>query len=79
MYKMKRKLAPLFPGISNAIQLRKMGYIFAIFLQLLWAKDIYDRLNSDELAKNVPDADKLLEQHQERKVCTTPCTTVTQN
>ena len=37
-------------------------------MQLLWAKDIYDRLNSDELAKNVPDADKLLELHQERKV-----------
>lgn len=35
---------------------------------MLWAKDIYDRLISDELAKNVPDAEKLLEQHQERKV-----------
>ena len=27
-----------------------------------------DRLVSDELAKNVPEADKLLELHQERKV-----------
>jgi hypothetical protein len=40
----------------------------ACILQLLWAKDMYDRLVADELAKNVPDADKLLESHQERKV-----------
>ena len=37
-------------------------------MQLLWAKDMYDRLVADELAKNVAEADKLLELHQERKV-----------
>ncbi len=39
-----------------------------LVLQLLWTKDMHDRLVEDELAKNVPDADKLLEVHQERKV-----------
>lgn len=36
--------------------------------QLLWAKDIHDRLTSDELAKSVPDAERLLKLHHERKV-----------
>lgn len=45
---------------------------FCVLLQLLWAKDVYDRLVADELAKNVPDAEKLLESHQERKVCKYP-------
>ena len=37
-------------------------------MQLLWSKDIHDRLTRDELAKSVPEAERLLELHQERKV-----------
>ena len=37
-------------------------------MQLLWSKDIHDRLTRDEPAKNVPEAERLLELHQERKV-----------
>ena len=36
---------------------------------MLWSKDIHDRLTQDELAKSVPEAERLLELHQERKVC----------
>ena len=37
-------------------------------MQLLWSKDIHDRITRDEPAKSVPEAEKLLELHQERKV-----------
>ena len=37
-------------------------------LQLVWSKDIHDRITRDELAKSVPEAECLLELHQERKV-----------
>ena len=39
-------------------------------LQLQWTKDIYDRVTSDELARSVAEAERLLEVHQERKVKT---------
>ncbi len=34
----------------------------------MWVKDMHDRATADELAKSVPDAERLLELHQERKV-----------
>ena len=37
-------------------------------LQLQWTKDIHDRMTSDELARSVAEAERLLELHQERKV-----------
>ena len=39
-----------------------------LMLQLAWSKDIHDGLTRDELAKSVPEAERLLELHQERKV-----------
>ena len=41
-------------------------YIHGFSMQLLWSKDIHDRLTQDELAKS--EAERLLELHQERKV-----------
>ena len=43
-------------------------FISPLILQLAWSKDIHDRLTRDELAKSVPEAESLLERHQERKV-----------
>ena len=40
---------------------------------MAWSKDIRDRITRDELAKSVPEAEKLLELHQERKVHITGC------
>jgi len=35
---------------------------------LTWAKDFYERLTGDELAKTVMEAERLLASHKERKV-----------
>lgn len=35
----------------------------------MWSKDFYERLTSDDLAKGVTEAERLLASHKERKVC----------
>ncbi len=41
---------------------------FDCTLQLVWSKDFHERLTSDDLAKSVAEAERLLANHKERKV-----------
>ncbi|CAI8040975.1 Spectrin alpha chain, non-erythrocytic 1 [Geodia barretti] len=53
---------------ANLEQSRELQRFLANLRDLLaWSKDIHDRLTRDELAKSVPEAESLLERHQERK------------
>ena len=42
--------------------------MFDCTLQLVWSKDFHERLTSDDLAKSVAEAERLLASHKERKV-----------
>ncbi len=46
-----------------------------VVVQMVWAKDFYERLTSDDLAKGVTEAECLLASHKERKVCVVILTT----
>lgn len=53
---------------DNLLQSRELQKFLADLKDfLLWAKDFHDRISSDELAKNVLEAERLLQTHQERK------------
>jgi len=53
---------------QNLEQSRELQKFLANLRDLLqWTKDIHDRMTSDELARSVTEAERLLELHQERK------------
>lgn len=64
-----------YNGVYKKVWLRALGkglrfhkYNDMFFLQMSWSNDMIHRMNTGELAKDVTEAETLLQMHHERKV-----------